>query len=28
MEEFVHVVFDEINHTDQGSTKNYAEEDE
>jgi len=28
MEESVHVVFDEINHTDQGSTKNYAEEDE
>jgi len=28
VEESVHVVFDEINHTDQGSTKNYAEEDE
>ena len=25
--ESVHVVFDEINHTDQGYTKNYAEED-
>jgi len=28
VEESVHVVFDEINHTDQGSTKNYVEEDE
>jgi len=28
LEESVHVVFDEINHTNQGSTKNYAEEDE
>ena len=28
VEEFVHVVFDEIIHTDQGSTKDYAEEDE
>jgi len=28
VEESIHVVFDEINHTDQGSTKNYAEEDE
>jgi len=28
VEESVHMVFDEINHTDQGSTKNYAEEDE
>jgi len=26
--ESVHVVLDEINHTDQGSTENYAEEDE
>ena len=28
MKESVHMVFDEINYTDQGSTKNYAEEDE
>jgi len=28
VEESVHVVFDEIIHTDQGSTKDYAEEDE
>ena len=28
VEESVHVVFDEISHIDQGSTKNYAEEDE
>ena len=28
VEESVHVVFDEINPIDQGSTKNYAEEDE
>ena len=27
VEESVHAVFDEINHTDQDSTKNYAEED-
>ena len=28
VEEFVHVVFDEIIHSDQGSTKVYAKEDE
>jgi len=28
MEEFVHVVFDEIIHSDQGSTKDYFKEDE
>jgi len=28
VEESVHVVFDEIIHRDQGSTKVYAEEDE
>ena len=28
MEESVHVVFDEIIHSDQGSTKVYTEEDE
>ena len=28
VEESVHVLFDEINHTYQGSTKNYAKEDE
>ena len=28
MEESVHVVFDEIIHSDQSSTKVYAEEDE
>jgi len=28
MEESVHVVFDEIIHSDQGSTKDYTEEDE
>jgi len=26
VEESVHVVFDEINHTNQGSIENYAEE--
>jgi len=28
VEESVHVVFDEIIHSEQGSTKVYAEEDE